>query len=87
MLSARNRIRLDRPVDEWVVDVLSADDVDPAPFTAPMAVAAAALQDFHGDPADRFLVATSAQLDVPLVTKDRLIHRYADDTGGVRVVW
>ncbi len=87
MLAAKNRIRLDRPVDEWIDDVLAADRVDPAPFTAPMAVAAAGLRDFHGDPADRFLVATSAALGVPLMTKDRLIQRYADDTRGIRVVW
>ncbi len=87
MLASKDRIRLDRPVGEWVDDVLAADRVDPAPFTAPMAVAAARLRDFHGDPADRFLVATSTALGVPLMTKDRLIHRYADETGGVRVVW
>lgn len=87
MLAARSRIRLDRPVDVWVDDVLAADGVDPAPFTTSMAVVAAGLTGFHGDPADRFLVATSAGLDVPLMTKDRLIHRYADETGGVSVVW
>jgi PIN domain nuclease of toxin-antitoxin system len=32
---------------------------------------------FHGDPADRFLVATSRSLGVPLVTSDQRILEYA----------
>jgi PIN domain nuclease of toxin-antitoxin system len=33
--------------------------------------------DFHRDPADRLLIATARELDVPLVTRDRRILDYA----------
>lgn len=47
--------------------------------TASTAVAAAELLGFHGDPADRFVVATAEAMGVPLVTKARLIHAFATD--------
>jgi PIN domain nuclease of toxin-antitoxin system len=31
-------------------------------------------RDFHGDPADRLIVATAIDADVPLVTKDKNIR-------------
>lgn len=87
MLAAKDRIRLDRPVERWVADVLAGDGVASAPLTAPIAVAAAQLGAFHGDPADRFLVATAAACAVPLVTKDRLIHRWAHEEGRITALW
>lgn len=86
MLVTRDRVRLDRATDRWVDDVLAADRVRLAGLSASVAVDAAGLRDFHGDPADRFLVATAAAAAVPLVTKDRLIHRYAR-RGGVDALW
>ena len=38
---------------------------------------------FHGDPADRIIVATARDREAVLVTKDRQIHQYAH----VRVHW
>jgi PIN domain nuclease of toxin-antitoxin system len=32
--------------------------------------------DFHGDPADRILVATARSLGVPLLTRDRKLVEY-----------
>lgn len=86
MLVTKDRVRLDRDTDRWVDDVLAADRVRLAALNASVAVDAAGLRDFHGDSADRFLVATAAAAAVPLVTKDRLIHRYAR-RGGVDVLW
>ena len=34
-------------------------------------------RNFRGDPADRLLIATARQLDVPIVTRDRAILAYA----------
>lgn len=87
MLVGKHRVRLDRPVPVWVADVLAADEVELAPLTPPIAVAAAQLVDFHGDPADRFLVATAAAEGVPLMSKDRLIRDHARASGGIEVLW
>jgi PIN domain nuclease of toxin-antitoxin system len=73
------RIALDRDVFIWARDLFAADGVEPAPLTAQVAVAAATLgPEFHGDPADRFLYATSLEHSVPLVTEDDSIRSYAE---------
>jgi PIN domain nuclease of toxin-antitoxin system len=37
----------------------------------------------HRDPADRTIVATARHLGVPLLSKDRIMHRF----GGANAVW
>jgi PIN domain nuclease of toxin-antitoxin system len=46
------------------------------PLSGEIAIRAAKLSNFHGDPADRFIVATSLAEEVPLMTADRLILRW-----------
>lgn len=87
MLVGKERVRLDRPTAAWVRDVLTTDGIGVAELTPGIAVAAAELVDFHGDPADRFLYATARLLDVPLLSKDRLLHGYAEADRTVTVVW
>jgi PIN domain nuclease of toxin-antitoxin system len=87
MLVQKNRVQLDRPVAAWVDDLLADDRIEPAALTATIAVAAAGLDDFHGDPADRFLVATARALGIAMVTKDPKIHDYAARTEGFDAVW
>ncbi len=85
MLVDKGRARLDRPTAAWVRDLLA--DVDLAELTAGIAVAAAELSDFHGDPADRFLYATARAQGSALVTQDRALHAYAEADRAVSVVW
>lgn len=70
-----------------MIDLMSEDGIEEAPLTPPIAVAAAALADLHGDPADRLLVATATARRVPMVTKDRLLHAYAAASDDFRVLW
>ena len=57
-----------------------------APFTAEIAIDSSFLpQPLHGDPADRLLIATARHINLPLVTRDRLIRAYAD-AGHVQVI-
>ncbi|MDQ3761529.1 MAG: type II toxin-antitoxin system VapC family toxin [Actinomycetota bacterium] len=87
MLVGKERIRLDRPTAAWIRDVLATDGIGVAELTPRIAVAAAELVDFHGDPADRFLYATARLLGVPLLSKDRLLHGYAEADRTVTVIW
>lgn len=87
MLTAIGRVQLDRPTWVWVEDVLAGTEVGLAELTASAAVAAAELPGFHGDPVDRFVVATAEALGVPLVTKDQLIHALRLDRADLRVIW
>lgn len=87
MLVEKKRVSLDRPTPQWVADVLAEERIALAGITPSIAVAAAGLVDMHGDPADRFIVATAEALNAPLVTKDRLIHSYADGDSALHAVW
>ena len=86
MLVAKERVRLDRPTTRWVRDLFSAD-AEVAELSVDVAVAAAELADFHGDPADRFLWATALRRGVPLVSKDDRMRAYAALHRTATVVW
>ncbi len=88
-LLGKGRIALDRDVYAWVRDLFGSDEVQLAPLTPQVAVAAALLGPvgFHGDPADRLLYATALEHSVPLVTKDESIRSYAEQAGDLRTIW
>ena len=87
MLLEKGRISLDRPTNVWVVDFLATDRVQVAELTPSVAIGAGELVGFHGDPADRMIVATAKSLRVPLVSKDDKIHAHAKSDHGLTVVW
>lgn len=89
-LLAEGRIQLDRTIDAWLEDMASDDTIDLVPLTPRAAIQAFALEvgGFHGDPADRLIYATAADLMVPLVTADTRIHDFVEDARlPVRLVW
>ena len=72
MLCEKGRLRLEPDVDEW-----TSINLEPPVFlqtlTPQIALRAAQLDAFHGDPADRMIVATALCLDQTLVTADQKI--------------
>jgi PIN domain nuclease of toxin-antitoxin system len=87
MLVEKNRIKLDRPTSAWVRDLIDGDGVEVAELTPAIAVVAAELPEFPGDPADRFLYATARHRATPLLSKDRRLHTYAAADRSVTVLW
>jgi PIN domain nuclease of toxin-antitoxin system len=87
MLIEKGRVRLDRPTSAWVNDFLATDRVAVWELTATMAVAAGELEGFHGDPADRMIVASAIAADVPLLTKDAKIREWAKSTKRLTAIW
>ncbi len=83
MLVARGRIELDRDPVTWMDDALRPAGVDLLPLTPAVAAASAQLGSFHGDPADRLIVATALTYGAVLVTKDERIRR----AGIVQTAW
>lgn len=73
MLVRKRKIALHQPVAEWMAQVLAIPRVRSIALSAELAVAADQFE-MHADPADRFIVASAAQHNVPLVTKDGLIR-------------
>ena len=87
MLASKGRVQLDRPIERWTNDLLASGEVVDVSMSATVAAAAATLDEFHGDPADRFIVATAQALGVPIVSKDRNIRNWARTSARLRVVW
>ena len=75
MLAAKGRLKLQPDVDTWVSQNLEAP-VELEPLSSEISIRSSRLRDFHGDPADRLIVATALVLRMSLVTADRQIHAW-----------
>ncbi len=87
MLVGNGVIALDRPPQIWTHDLLASGSVTLADFTPTIAVAAAQLDEFTGDQADRIIYATAAQNQLVLVSKDEQLAEYARTQGDVTIEW
>ena len=86
MLAAKKRIAISENMLDWFSKALSAPGIRLAPLTPDIAHESANLPgEFHGDPADRLIVATARVLDGVLLTFDKEIIKYAKK-GHVRYV-
>lgn len=78
MLVSKERIRLEKPVLAWIKDALAIPGLTLKPITPEIAVESSALPDgFHGDPADRLIVATARLHQLTLLTRDKNILAYS----------
>jgi PIN domain nuclease of toxin-antitoxin system len=78
LLEAKGRIQLYAPCEQWVRDALAIPGLSLAPLTPEIALASSRLPEpFHGDPADRIIVATARALGARLLTRDSKIRAYA----------
>lgn len=80
MLEAKGRIKLTQPTVHWVNQALSRPEINLIPLSPEIAIESCHLPgNFHGDPADRILIASSRLENLPLMTKDRKIIAYSED--------
>lgn len=83
MLVAKRRMGLTMDVEEWLTQALNRPRVRLLPIDPKIAVLSTRLPgDFHGDPADRIIVATCLAYQAALVTKDDRIREW----GQVRTI-
>lgn len=76
MLHSKRRLKLSMPFARWLREAAAPDVVKIAPLDVEVVLAVNALPErFHGDPADRLIVATARALDVALATHDHNIRR------------
>lgn len=85
MLSMKGRLNLLPDDETWFSENLEAP-VCLAPLTAEISMASCRLPDFHGDPADRIIVATAHVLGIPLITADEKIIRWNDGRKMLQVI-
>lgn len=77
MLEAKKRIILPVNCYQWINQALKAPGISLMNLTPEIALDSTRLpNDFHGDPADRMIVATAKSLGTTLVTQDRHIIQY-----------
>src|ERR1700675_3377719 len=75
--SAKGRIKLSIPLRDWVAKALDVPGIHLAPLDAVTAAESTLLPgNAHGDPADRFLIATARTHGVALATRDEQIIEY-----------
>jgi len=87
MLVAKGRLLLAGSTESYVRDLFSRNGVVEEPVTSTIAEASARIPgSFHGDPADRIIVASAALRAATLLTRDDRIRSYARDTRFVTVV-
>ncbi len=72
MLAERGRLVLPAPVERWRADWLQAGLVE-IPLDGRIALLSCQLENFHRDPADRFIAATALDRNLPLMTADQKI--------------
>jgi PIN domain nuclease of toxin-antitoxin system len=82
VLVRKRKLELSISVAEWAAQLLSIPRVEPLQLTVEVALRADSLV-MHGDPADRFIVATALAESSRLVTKDALLRQQ----GLVKTIW
>lgn len=76
MLHAKKRMELPLPFATWLRRATAADMLTILPLNAEAVIAVNDLPaTFHGDPADRMIVATARAHDLPLATDDEAIRK------------
>jgi PIN domain nuclease of toxin-antitoxin system len=79
MLESKSRIKFSINCLDWINKALSAPGISLAPITPEIAIESSRLPGkFHGDPADRIIVATARKLEAKLITYDKNILSYGE---------
>ena len=80
MLQAKGRIELPFSVQQWVQKALNVPGILITELTPEIAIESTHLPgEFHGDPADRIILATTKSLGGTLVTADREMLKYSKE--------
>jgi PIN domain nuclease of toxin-antitoxin system len=76
VLFAKRRLEVDMPFEAWLLQAAAPSAVKLIPLDIGVIFALNRLpESFHGDPADRIIVATARAFDLPLATRDGAIRR------------
>jgi PIN domain nuclease of toxin-antitoxin system len=82
-LAEKGRIAFSIPLITWIRRSLNELRIEVAELSPEVAVESTLLNNFHKDPADQIIVATSRVFGIPLLTSDRRILDYP----GLDALW
>ena len=77
-LVEKNKLALERPVEEWLELALNYPGVQLLELSLPIILESTRLSGFHADPADQIIVATAKVYRTSLLTQDEKILNYAE---------
>lgn len=78
MLVAKDRVTLSKSIHHWVKDSFNQPGVNLSVMSPEIAIESSFLPgEFHGDPADRIIVATARIDNLILLTRDQKIINYS----------
>lgn len=85
--AGRGSMRLEPPVREWIDRARSAPGTRMVPFTVELMMRTAELPaGAPADPFDRAIMVTAMAVGAPLVTADRRMIAWAEQSGSLRVI-
>lgn len=77
MLIKKSRIILNKPIALWIAEALDKLHIKVIPLSTEVAIESTDLPgEFHGDPADRMIIATARLHHLTVVTRDAAILHY-----------
>ncbi len=77
MLQDRGRLTLNKPLKDWISEALDLSGTSLAALSSDVAIESCKLPGkFHGDPADRMIVATARIENATILTRDKRILEY-----------
>ena len=80
MLEAKGRIAFSTEIRSWINKAICAPGLQIVELLPEISIDSTHLPgEFHGDPADRIIVATARHLKCPVVTADKKIIVYAEE--------
>lgn len=85
MLVQKGRLAVAPNMDTWISKNLKAP-VELEPISPSICIASCRLPDFHGDPADRLIVATAITLVLPLITADKKIIEWNQSQACIQIL-
>ncbi len=85
MLATKGRIDLQPDAAAWIRTNLQPP-VRLEPLHPEISLESCRLEDFHGDPADRLIVATALVLGAPLITADRQIISWNERHARLQII-
>jgi PIN domain nuclease of toxin-antitoxin system len=85
MLVQKGRLDLAPDVDTWISNNLKRP-VELEPLSPSICIANSRLAEFHGDPADRLILATALTLGLPLITADKKIIEWNKAHSAIQIL-
>jgi len=70
------KLKLPVPPTQWVAGIMEHHGIAAMDLTIDICLRASELPPIHGDPCDRFIIATALQQNAFVVTADKRFHQY-----------